>query len=96
MFARAEVGDGVKWLRTIAGFPEPGETVESTEKDKKIVVRYTPLGVAVGIVPWNFPVQLACGKRYVCLSKIPISDPLTLFHDTFAVQSMPCFLRPNC
>lgn len=32
------------------------------EKDKEVVVRYTPLGVAVGIVPWNFPITLAIGK----------------------------------
>lgn len=25
-------------------------------------MRYTPLGVVAGIVPWNFPIHLACGK----------------------------------
>lgn len=28
----------------------------------QVVLRYTPLGVAVAIVPWNYPVMLACGK----------------------------------
>ncbi len=32
------------------------------DEGKKVIVRYTPLGVAVGIVPWNFPLYLACGK----------------------------------
>ena len=38
------------------------EEVVSENDDKKIIVRYTPLGVAVGIVPWNFPVQLSLLK----------------------------------
>lgn len=32
------------------------------ETDREIVNRYTPLGVAVGIVPWNYPILLAAGK----------------------------------
>jgi acyl-CoA reductase-like NAD-dependent aldehyde dehydrogenase len=28
----------------------------------QIVIKYIPLGVAVAIVPWNYPVMLACGK----------------------------------
>jgi len=39
----------------------PIDIIESTA-ERKVISRYTPLGVAVGIVPWNFPVQLACGK----------------------------------
>lgn len=29
---------------------------------RKIVQRYTPIGVAGAVVPWNFPVLLAVGK----------------------------------
>ncbi|KAH7625316.1 aldehyde dehydrogenase domain-containing protein [Sordaria sp. MPI-SDFR-AT-0083] len=37
------------------------EVVEET--DEKIAkVRYTPLGVGVGIIPWNFPMLLGAGK----------------------------------
>lgn len=37
------------------------EVLEDTETHK-IIGRYTPIGVAGGIVPWNYPVLLACGK----------------------------------
>ncbi|KAF2420191.1 aldehyde dehydrogenase [Tothia fuscella] len=61
MFAKMEVDSGVQWLKTQAAIEFPEETVE--ESDERVVVtRYTALGVAVAIVPWNFPIQLACGK----------------------------------
>jgi acyl-CoA reductase-like NAD-dependent aldehyde dehydrogenase len=45
----------------------PEETVAVEDKEggsgkQTIIVRHVPLGVVVGIVPWNFPVLLACGK----------------------------------
>lgn len=61
MFAQAELGDAVKWLRQLSDFPEPEDVIQDDDK-KKVITRYTPLGVAVGIVPWNFPIQLAAGK----------------------------------
>ncbi len=39
----------------------PDEIIEDTE-DRQVITRYTPLGVVVGIVPWNFPLSLAAGK----------------------------------
>ena len=39
----------------------PEEVVEDSDQ-KRVVVRYTPLGVVGAIVPWNFPIMLACGK----------------------------------
>jgi len=60
-FAVGEVQTGVHWIRELTKIEIKEEVVEEDD-DKQIVVRYTPLGVAVGIVPWNFPVHLACGK----------------------------------
>lgn len=45
----------------MAGLELPTEEV-ANEKDHKIVVRYTPLGTVVGIVPWNFPILLCVSK----------------------------------
>lgn len=60
-FAVSEVQTGVHWIRKLAEIEVKEEIVEEDD-DKQVIVRYTPLGVAVGIVPWNFPVHLACGK----------------------------------
>jgi acyl-CoA reductase-like NAD-dependent aldehyde dehydrogenase len=37
------------------------EIIEEDD-EKKTIIRYTPLGVAVGIIPWNFPINTACLK----------------------------------
>jgi acyl-CoA reductase-like NAD-dependent aldehyde dehydrogenase len=61
MFAVNEVATGVAWLRALSKL-ELKEEVIAEDDDKKTICRYTPLGLVVGIVPWNFPVHLACGK----------------------------------
>lgn len=61
MFSKMEVGAGVAWLSEMAKLEMPEEVIEDTE-DRKVITRYTPLGVVGAIVPWNFPIQLACGK----------------------------------
>ena len=58
MFAKQEAATGVHWLRTLGGFKLDEETATSDDGKKEITVRYTPLGPAVGIVPWNFPIHL--------------------------------------
>ncbi|TVY38532.1 putative aldehyde dehydrogenase [Lachnellula subtilissima] len=60
-FGSSEVDAGYHWLTSIANLDMPEEILEDNE-DRKVIIRYTPLGVAVAIVPWNFPVQLAMGK----------------------------------
>lgn len=50
----------VHWIRTIATLEIPEDGF--TEGDKQVVVRHIPLGVAVGIIPWNYPILLAVGK----------------------------------
>lgn len=52
MFAKQEAATGVHWLRTLGGFKLEEETATSDDGKKEITVRYTPLGPAVGIVPW--------------------------------------------
>jgi acyl-CoA reductase-like NAD-dependent aldehyde dehydrogenase len=55
-FATREVGDGVRWLAEMAKLDVPEEVMEDNE-DRKVITRYTPLGVVAAIVPWNFPIQ---------------------------------------
>ncbi|CAO2648770.1 Nn.00g097190.m01.CDS01 [Neocucurbitaria sp. VM-36] len=61
VFAKAEVDNAVRWLEEQAKLPFPEDIIEDTD-EKQVITRYTPLGVALGIVPWNFPIMLACGK----------------------------------
>jgi acyl-CoA reductase-like NAD-dependent aldehyde dehydrogenase len=57
MFATMEAGDGYKWLSEMGKLDVPEEIIEDNE-DRKVITRYTPLGVVAAIVPWNFPIQL--------------------------------------
>ncbi|KAL8831734.1 MAG: hypothetical protein Q9170_005164 [Blastenia crenularia] len=56
-----EIGMSTSWLRAFSQMDLPEEIIEDTE-DRKVVTRYMPLGVACGIVPWNFPILLGIGK----------------------------------
>ncbi|MFI9551170.1 aldehyde dehydrogenase family protein [Nonomuraea endophytica] len=56
-----EVLGSVAWLRAIAAQSLPEEVVEDTA-DRRVITRYTPLGVVGGITPWNFPILLAVWK----------------------------------
>jgi len=59
--AEWEILGSVHWLRKIAEQALPEETVEETP-DRRVITRFTPLGVVGAIVPWNFPVLLAVWK----------------------------------
>jgi hypothetical protein len=48
MFATGEVATGVKWLRELSKLELKEEIVEEDDQ-KKIICRYTPLGLVVGI-----------------------------------------------
>jgi acyl-CoA reductase-like NAD-dependent aldehyde dehydrogenase len=61
VFARVELDMSVQWMRSLAALELPEERLTSGS-NKEIVTRYVPLGVCVGLVPWNYPVLLACGK----------------------------------
>ncbi|BCW35859.1 aldehyde dehydrogenase [Arthrobacter sp. StoSoilA2] len=59
--AEWEVGGSIHWLREIAKQRLPEEVIEDT-KLRRVVTRYTPLGVVGAITPWNFPILLAIWK----------------------------------
>ena len=59
--AEWEVFGSVAWLRAIATQKLPEEVVEETD-ERRVVTRYTPVGVVGAIVPWNFPILLSIWK----------------------------------
>lgn len=53
----------MKFLRGFAEMTLPEEIIEETEEPyHKVTIRHLPLGIAVGIIPWNYPVFLSLGK----------------------------------
>lgn len=56
-----EVNESIDWLRDTPKMELLEDVVEENE-DRKIINRFTPLSVSCGIVPWNFPLLLACTK----------------------------------
>ncbi|KAI4129423.1 MAG: hypothetical protein LQ338_002263 [Usnochroma carphineum] len=56
-----EIGMATTWLRAFSTMKLPEDIIEDNE-DRQVIVRYTPLGVACGIVPWNYPILLMIGK----------------------------------
>ena len=61
MLATKEIQGAVGTLQGISQLELKPEVLEETD-ERQVSMRYTPLGLAVGIVPWNFPVMLACMK----------------------------------
>lgn len=59
--AQWEIGGSAIWCREIAKQRLPEEVLEDTPA-RRVVTRFSPLGVVGGIVPWNFPVLLAIWK----------------------------------
>jgi len=59
--AEWEILGSVIWCREIAKQSLPEELIEDTA-DRRVITRFSPLGVVGGIVPWNFPVLLAIWK----------------------------------
>ncbi|KAL4936462.1 hypothetical protein BDV06DRAFT_227876 [Aspergillus oleicola] len=64
--AERDVLEGAKWLSGIADVPFKHHRKKTYQDDigteQHATLSYTPLGVVVAIVPWNFPMQIACGK----------------------------------
>ncbi|KEF62465.1 NAD-dependent aldehyde dehydrogenase [Exophiala aquamarina CBS 119918] len=65
-FAHFEMDFALSIIRTMAGLELPTEEIVD-EESRKIIVRYTPLGTTVGIVPWNYPVLLCVSKIAPCV-----------------------------
>ncbi|MDB6092185.1 MAG: aldehyde dehydrogenase [Gammaproteobacteria bacterium] len=59
--AETEVKAGAHWCREIARQELTDELVEEST-NRRVVTRFSPLGVVGGIVPWNFPISLAIWK----------------------------------
>ncbi|KAM5472307.1 hypothetical protein MauCBS54593_002898 [Microsporum audouinii] len=59
--ANIEINMAVNFVKVLSTLELPEEVLEDTE-ERKILGRYTPLGVVGGIIPWNSPILLACGK----------------------------------
>ena len=45
----------------MANIPLPEDVLEDSPS-RKVITRYTPIGVVAALVPWNFPLLLATGK----------------------------------
>lgn len=56
-----EIFGSAIWLKEIAKQTLPDEIIEESD-ERKVVTRYTPLGVVGAIVPWNFPMLLSMWK----------------------------------
>ncbi|KAL2850775.1 Aldehyde/histidinol dehydrogenase [Aspergillus pseudodeflectus] len=82
-FATYEVTTGIMSLRDTADLFLPDEIIEDSAT-RKIVVRHTPLGVSVGIVPWNFPFSLGIQKL----------APAVLMGNTIIIKPSP--FTPYC
>ncbi|UPL02789.1 hypothetical protein LCI18_013723 [Fusarium solani-melongenae] len=50
--AKAELDTSIQFLRGYAQLPEADTDIEE-KPGRRVICRYVPLGVAVGIVPWN-------------------------------------------
>ncbi|MGB0620068.1 MAG: aldehyde dehydrogenase family protein [Myxococcota bacterium] len=59
--AEWEIFGSADWCAEISKQSLPEEVVEDTD-DRRVITRYSPLGVVGAITPWNFPVLLAIWK----------------------------------
>lgn len=59
--ARTEFDMALAWLRAFAAMELRDEVLEDTD-DRTVYATFPPIGVAAGIVPWNWPVLLGLGK----------------------------------
>ena len=96
--AATEVGMAGIWIRGLSAIEIPENVIEDNA-EKKIVQRYTPMGVAGAILPWNFPVLLAVGKIapavYTGNAIIVKPSPFTPYCDLKLVELASRFFPPG-
>lgn len=59
--AEWEIGGSAIWFRELAKQSLEDEVIEDTPQ-RRVITRFTPLGVVGAITPWNFPLLLAVWK----------------------------------
>ncbi|MBW2288983.1 MAG: aldehyde dehydrogenase family protein, partial [Deltaproteobacteria bacterium] len=59
--AEWEIFGSADWCAEVSKQSLPDELVEETD-DRRVITRFSPLGVVGGITPWNFPILLAIWK----------------------------------
>ncbi|KAM5470719.1 hypothetical protein MauCBS54593_003760 [Microsporum audouinii] len=93
-----EIQTAVASLRVNAKLELKPVVLEETE-EKKTIQRFTPLGVAVGIVPWNFPLMIAAlkiGPAVMSGCTIIIKpSPFTPYTDIKVVELAQQFFPPG-
>ncbi|CAI6089460.1 unnamed protein product [Clonostachys chloroleuca] len=96
--AENEIDAACHWLKVQAELPFSEDVILETD-ERIIKTRFTPLGVAVALVPWNFPVMLACGKIAPTLvtgnTLIVKPSPFTPYCDLKLVELAQRFFPPG-
>ncbi|KAI9146709.1 putative aldehyde dehydrogenase FUS7 [Paramyrothecium foliicola] len=96
--ADAETDAAIEWMRGMANIPIPEDVIEENDK-RKVITRYTPIGVVAAIVPWNFPLLLATGKIAPALLTgnviIVKPSPFTPYCDLKLVELAQRFFPPG-
>jgi len=94
--AEWEVYGSAIWLREIARQRLETEVVLDDD-DRRVITRYTPLGVVGAITPWNFPILLAVWKiapalvagNTIVVKPSPFTPLTTLLLGRLAQQVLP-------
>jgi acyl-CoA reductase-like NAD-dependent aldehyde dehydrogenase len=94
--AEWEVRGSSVWCREIAKQSLPDEIVEDTP-DRRVITRFSPLGVVGGIVPWNFPILIAIWKiapalmagNTIIIKPSPFTPLCTLKLGQLCAQALP-------
>lgn len=97
-FAHGEVGVAIDSIRITANLQLLEDVIENNEQ-RSITVRYVPIGVSCGLVPWNVPLGLAIIKiaatLYAGNSFILKPSPDTPYSDLKLIELGAQFFPPG-